>query len=334
MRIPLTITLALCVAIGAAGFFFGRSQSSATVDPISHSGSDAGDAQPDELPVETNEPATKPEADKGLDSELVIARTRIADLEAGLNKAQGRADELQAKLDEVQGAKVVLAADVLAKLELFRKNGLSALMQPGATGDIVRDLKELGEEGVRMVLDLLGSESKDDRFLAAKLLEDMADPASIPDLKKVAMEDTETMVANMASHAIALMNSPLGAEALHDIVAGSPHIGAQVNSMFGLCSIGDDRGIEITLAYMTDDKNPKRLQMALGTGILILDTPKVLSIVNHISSQVRGEAEVMGMVVSYYQRIGTAAARTELQNLLNDPSLPAAVREQVLGALN
>jgi HEAT repeat protein len=335
MRIPLPACLFLALVLGVAGFFIGKAVE-ADARPAFEAapvGSEAsGTGEPDSgKPASSEKP--DPDSDAAADA-LLAASKRIQELEQQLKTSRDEVADLSASLDDAQGKKAATAATLLAKLEQFRKNGLAAFLAPGATADIISDLKSMGAEGVEMMLELLGSESKEDRFLAAKLLEDLADPSSIPHLKKAALEDGDTMVANMASHAIALMNNPGGATALHEIVANSPHLGAKINSMFGLCAIGDEKGVEMTRKYMEDDDNPESLKQALGRGILILNTPKVMVIVNLISKEVRAVPEVMQMVVSYYARIGTAEARTQLQNLLNDPNLPASVREQTLSALN
>jgi len=336
VRISFPACVGLCLAFAGAGFFIGRAvYVSADVPTVSTPSTQGTSQSSANGPSEDRTRAINPAAEATESREaLTKARSRIADLEGSLSASRGEVGELRDELAQFQRKKAVTTAEVMASIETFRKNGLGSLLAPGAKAEIVNDLKVLGEEGLKIIRGLLNSESEEDRILAASLMDGLNDPSTIPDLKRLALEDDVATVAGLAARSLAFMRRPEAAGSLHEIVANSKHRNARINALFGLCSIADPKGIEMALAYMKDPEKPEGIKQALGGGILMLDTPGVLPIVNGISSEVRKHDDAMRAVIAYYRRIGTLEGRNEIQNILNDPQISSTVREMALSALN
>ncbi len=270
---------------------------------------------------------------EGMRTDLDQTKRRLADLEAALKTSE----EAKAKLEEAargflkeRGEKIGRA---LACIDDLKKQGFSAFLKPGVTSQLISDLRALDDEGVGIVLDLLRSEDGNARFLAAKLLEDLADPRSIAALKAAALEDKETMVMNMASHALALMKQPEALEALREILDKSGSEGAKVNAAYGLVMLGDEGGIKHCLDWMRDPEFPAALKGALAPGIFILTDPRTMPIADEVVKLFRDNSTLMGMAVDYYKAVATPEARVRLQNIANDASLPQAIRDAAIEAL-
>ena len=314
------------LAGAAAGYGIGRSGDPAPV-PVSPPASRAS-ASP--APSAAGDSPRVVTGGKEQGEELEAARRRIAALEADLSKAQAEAEELRRAASNRPLA--VDPAQLAAKIETLRGNGFRAFLSPGATSDIVADLKALGPPGLDLLRGLLASEDPADRFLAAKLLEDLGDPAAVPDLRKAAA-DSDEQVANMASHALALMGGPEALGALRSLLEGEPGVGVRVNSLFGLARAGDPMGIQQSLAYLQDTNNSGEMRAALTNGFLVLDDPRVMPVIDHIATNLRQNEAGMRAVIAYYQRVGSAVARNRLQDLANDPALSAASRAAASAAL-
>jgi HEAT repeat protein len=182
---------------------------------------------------------------------------------------------------------------------------------------------------------LLKSEDAKDRVIAAKLLEDLKDPASIPGLLEAALNDTDEMAAKMAGHAIALMEDPKGIEPLREILAKKRSWESEVNALWGLTNLGDAAGLEQSIAYMNDSKVSDKARAALGANIAVfMHRPEVMPIVDQTVHDFYKSDHVMEIAIGYYDAVDNAAARDRLQAIANDTRLSQALREQASQALN
>jgi HEAT repeat protein len=181
---------------------------------------------------------------------------------------------------------------------------------------------------------MLKSEDAKDRFIAAKLLEDLKDPDAIPGLRDQALSDTDTMAANMAGHALALMGDPRTADTLREIADKKRTWEAEVNSLWGLVNLGDAQGIERAGAFMNDEANNKSGRAALGANVAaLIHTPDVMPIVDRTARDFYYSDQVMGIVVDYYAALGSPEGRTRLQAIVDDTRVPQAARDAARQAL-
>lgn len=266
----------------------------------------------------------------GLKSDLAAARVALGD-------AQARAGSLKKELDAVKQdlatlrafdaeKKAVEIGAVLARLDALKKKGLTSLIDPAATADVVNDLKMLGPAGTKAMIDMLGAEDKEARFLAARILESLGDPAAIPALKEAALKDASEMVTSQASHALALMNDPAVAEPCREIYEASEPGGAKINALFGWARFGDERGVAEAVKYVTDGKVPAQFRAAIGQGFLLMADDKAMAVASAYVDDNRKDEGVTMLAVQYYARIGGANARDRLRSLADDPNVPSSVR--------
>ncbi len=289
-----------------------------------------------EKPLIITKPETRP-ADSTA-AELAAERTlraqaerKLAELEKKLAAAKKDGEKLASELVQKKG---VTVQSVMARIsDLKLKSSLQALISPGKMADLVADLKGLGKDGTDAVLQLLKSEDAKDRFLAAKLLEDMGDPASIPGLLDQALKDTDEMAANMAGHALALLDQPGAVDALREIVDANRSWAAKVNGLWGLCKYGDQRGLEQTLAWINDTSGDATARATLGANIALLGNENVMSIIDATVAQFNGKKQIVTMAIEYYRQVATPLARERLRAIAQSSSYDAAVRKAAEDAL-
>jgi HEAT repeat protein len=284
-----------------------------------------------EKPVVIEVGDSRPAADDDRDRKLAQAEWKIADLEKRLAAARKESEQLAKDLVQKKG---VTIDQITARLAELRKGtGMSAFI-PGKTAELIADLKGLGPEGTKALLELLKSQDAKDRFLAAKLLEDLKDPAAIPDLLATALNDEDKMAANMAGHALALMEDPRAIDALREVLEKKRSWESEVNALWGLVNLGDAQGLEQAIAYMGGDASDKA-RGALGANIAIfMHRPEVMPIVDRTVQDFYKSAQVMEIAIGYYDAVDTPAARDRLQAIANDTRLSQELRNQASQALN
>ncbi len=265
-----------------------------------------------------------------LKSDLAAARTALGDAQARAGSMKKELDAVKQELAALRAfdteKKAVEIGAVLARLDALKKKGLTSLLDPVATADVVNDLKMLGPAGTKAMIDLLASEDKDARFLAARILESLGDPAAIPALKEASLKDSSEMVTSQASHALALMNDPAVAEPCREIYEASEPGGAKINALFGWARFGDERGVAEAVRYVTDGKVPAQFRAAIGQGFLLMADDKAMAVANAYVDDNRKEEGVTMLAVQYYARIGGATSRDRLRSLADDPNVPSSVR--------
>ena len=258
---------------------------------------------------------------------------RIRELEAQLAAKTVEAAGLASALDELKGKRAATLKAVREHLDTMgKKGGLAAYGDPAAWSQLISDLRSLGSEGVNLAIGMLSSDNPNLRVMAAKILEDLSDPRAVPDLEKMALEDSDEMARNMASHALAFMKSQDAIPALRDLYEKSENLGVRINSLAGLAMQGDPNGIRDTAAYIADENNSRQMRQAL-MGILAVRSDPHLMPVAAQAAQSFGESEqLMALIVSYYGNVGAAAAPA-LQAIVDNNSFSAAIREQARQAL-
>jgi HEAT repeat protein len=258
------------------------------------------------------------------------AQRRVADLEKKVSTLQQENGRLAAKLAQGKG---VTTANVRERLAALKRSPLPGMLSPGARADLITDLKGLGDEGVRLLLERLKSGDEKERFLAANLLEDLSAPAAIPGLKEAALKDPDKMASAMASHALALMDDAATVPALREISAANKSEATKVNALWGLCKHGDEKAIAEALAMMKDPKLSQDIRMALGGNLLLLHDPELMPIAEETLRLFGKEEQVSMLAIDYYQQVGTAEARARLEAMAADAKLSEAVRAAARTAL-
>jgi hypothetical protein len=255
---------------------------------------------------------------------------RVAELEQKVSALKQENGRLAGKLAQKSG---VTIEQVRERILGLSRTPLGGLLAPGAMTDVLTDLKGLGPAGVDAMIKLLKSPNSSERFLAAKLLEDLSAPAAIDALKQMALTEKEEMNANMASHALAFIDDPAAVPALREVADNSKSWGSQVNALWALCKHGDKKAIDQALAWMKDEKRPAQTRAALGANLLLLPDPELLPIVDQTVKDFGGAGQVAVFAVQYYKNSGVPEGRERLQAMANDTKLPEAARKAAQEAL-
>jgi hypothetical protein len=271
-------------------------------------------------------------------AEIDALKREVADARAFAKKAEG---ELQKTREELAAMKSAAAAatiadveTVLGRLAELKKKGLSSLIDPSATAQVVADLKVLGEAGTKAMIDMLSDPDKESRFLAARILESLGDPAAVPALLAAALKEGESeMVTSQASHALALMDHPSVIEPCRTLYEKAPGDAARVNALFGWARHGDPAGVAEATRYVLDPKRPAAMRAAIGQGFLFLADDRAMAVADAYVDQNRGDSQIGSLAVSYYERINSQAARARLRSIADDPKVPQDVRNAANAAL-
>jgi HEAT repeat protein len=291
-----------------------------------------------EKPVVIEVPSSRPSADDETVKKIAQLEWKVADLEKKVAAAKKESDKPAAELVQKKG---VTIENITARIAELRKKPNQAIL-PGATTDLIADLKGLGAAGLQAVLDLLKSQDPKDRALAAKLLEDMKDPAAIPALREVALNDTDPEAVNRAVHALALIGDGAATETLREVLDRKRSDADVINSLWGLVNLADSQGMERAIAYMNDKsvEESNRAMLAANVAYLMGDRPDVMPIVESMVRDFYMSRQVMTIAVDYYRTLSGAAnenvrqdARMRLQAIANDTRVAEAVRNQATQAL-
>jgi hypothetical protein len=258
------------------------------------------------------------------------AQRRVVELERKVSTLQQENGRLAARLAQGKGVTVAAVRDRLAAL---KRSPMPGVLSPGARAELVTDLKGLGEEGVKLLLERLKSGDEKERFLAANLLEDLNVPAAIPGLREAALNDPDKMASAMASHALALMDDAGTVPALREIANANKSEATRVNALWGLCKHGDEKAIAEALAMMKDPKQSREIKGALGGNLLLLHDPELMPIAEETMRLFGKEEQVAMLAIDYYQNVGTAEARARLEAMAADSKLSEAARAAARKAL-
>ncbi len=265
--------------------------------------------------------------------ELEVKKRREAEMEKRIAWLEGELEKLRGQLRVGDLAKSERVSRILAALEKIKKEGLASMLDPAAIAQLSSDLREMGPQGLGPLLDLLATGDPNAKILAAKLLEDLGDPRAVPALTEAARSD-DIRVASMASHALAFLKSPEAQSTLLELSEGSKHEGVRLNSIYGLCVLGDTRGFERALAYVQDPGSKGEYIGALAPGIFAMTNPQSWG-VGRVLADRFGAHEVLGpLAISYLRGLGTPDAMNLLQTWSTDSTRSQALRDAALAALS
>ena len=265
---------------------------------------------------------------KTLQSELADEATRVASLEEKL-----KASQLAAKaVDTKHNAKI---EDVVSLFDKLKKKGdIATFLSGSELADMVSMIKDLGEEGMKALTDMLGSEDPADRILAAQILMNFDDPSAIAPLEKMALGDDDEMAKRWASQALLRMNSDGIQGTLQNLVKNAEDPGVKVNSLFGLCRHGNEWGVERAVAFIQSDDQPDALKNALLGGLLSLRDEAIAPIIDTLVRIHPEENGAMQAAINYYKNLGTPLGTQRLQSMASNASLPQSIRTAAQAALN
>jgi hypothetical protein len=260
------------------------------------------------------------------------APRRVADLEQKVSALKLENGRLAGQLVQKKGVTIEHVRERFATLS---REPLGGMLAPGAYTDLLTDLKGLGQAGVDAMIKLLKSTDPRERFLAAKLLEDLNAPAAVDALKQAALAGGDERAVNMASHALALMDDAAAVPALRAVADDSKSSwGAQVNALWGLCKHGDQKAIDQALAWVKDAARDPQARASLGANLMLLPDPELMPIIDQTFKDFGSNAQVASMAVSYYKSVGTAEARDRLETMASDQKLGESVRKAARQALD
>jgi HEAT repeat protein len=254
----------------------------------------------------------------------------LADLEKKVSTLQQENGRLAGQLARRKG---VTPASVLERIATLKSAPLAGMLSPAALAELVTDLKGLGEEGIKTMIDLLKSGDEKERFLAANILEQLNAPAAIPALRQAALTDTDKMASVMAGHALALMDDAGTVPALREIADANKTWESRVNALWGLCKHGDQHALTQALAFMKDDKHSDQARAALGANLMLLTDPELMPVIDETMKRYGTIEQIGTLAVNYYKSAGTPEARGRLEAMAGDGKLPEAVRKAAREAL-
>jgi HEAT repeat protein len=256
--------------------------------------------------------ATRTLAPHPLEEENRRLSARIAELE----KAQTQAAAVPKKEEKPAaepppGAKVSTDyKDLFAKL---KELGLAAFGSPKYK-EATDAVKAAGKPGVEFLVDALrNSKSSTDRFIAAALLEGVADPSSVDALAFALQGDSDKVVRRMASHALAVMGAPEGETPLRAATTGDDDWGVRANSAYGLAKLGKEDGVRILKEFYESSETPSEYRFGILGGLADVAAPSTAPLFRKILSDTKDEA---------YQLISIAA----LEKMKDVESLPSLQR--------
>jgi hypothetical protein len=266
---------------------------------------------------------------------LKETQEELASLKADSTAMKAQLDALiAAKASDItqHNTKVESVVDLIAKLKA--KGDIGAVLGGAELTDLVAKIKSLGEEGIKALNDMLNSEDPSDRILAAQLLMNFDDPSSIAPLESMAMEDADKMAKRWASQALLRMKSDGIEKTLRNLVENADDPAVKVNSLFGLCTEGNEWGLQNAISFIKDDDQSDALKNAFLGGILMLKSDGVAPIIDTLIEKYSDHSATMKAAIRFYKNLDTPLGIQRLQSMSVNGNLSAEIRSAALAALN
>ena len=280
-----------------------------------------------------------------LKKELAVARDGENAATAENSKLRGEIDDLRkikeewdlAK-EEVEKARAKRMAAIEKRFKSLSSMGIQALVANNEIGKLVADLLQEGERGHQAVMALLQSSDDDEKMLGVVLmLQGMASEKSIDPLKDLALTGGDETMRAMASQALLRMNDEAAVKAMETIVAETKDEGVKVNSLYGLARNGHEQGVQQLVDYYNDPNSAHA--DVLTQSLLILRNPEAQPLIDAVVNKYKDRDEdvknrVGEAAVAYYKHVNNQGSRQALQNIVDDPSASAKLRQMAQDALN
>jgi HEAT repeat protein len=230
-------------------------------------------------PAPSASPATSAllEASAALREENRVLKDRLAELEKP--KAAAPAPE---KKDEKPAADPAAAPEIKDLFAKLAEQGLAAFSSPKMK-ELIEAVKAAGKPALDFLANVLRtSKSATERFMAAAVLEGVADPAAVDTLAFALQGDGDDMVRRMASHALAVMKTP-GAEApLRAATVDDADWGVRVNSAYGLAKLGREDGLQLLRKAYESPETPAEYRLPILGGLADVAAPSTAPLFRRI----------------------------------------------------
>jgi HEAT repeat protein len=255
------------------------------------------------------------------ESEVLRLRQRVAELEAA---EATRATQPSPRDPEAPKQETPLK--LADRLTALAPKGLNAFADPDFRA-LMADIKKAGSKAIaELAAILLKSESAQERFLAAALLEGAGDPAAIPSLGEALQKDADDLVRRMASHALAMIGTEPALPALRSAMAGDADWGVRVNSSYGLAKQGQADGLKVLEEYSTSSKTPPEYKLAVLAGLGDVAAPSSAPIFRRFLTSTTDMTYLI-ISISALEKMKDAGSIPDLQRVAANAALPANVRE-------
>ena len=266
------------------------------------------------------------------DPELEKLRAENSELKAKLEakaKAEAPRDDAKADFEKAIAAK----SEWAEKLEALLKKGLGAYKGADFRA-MVEELKKLGKEGIDKLADrLLHAESGGERFLAAALLEDVADPSAISALAQSLGKDDDQLVRRMSSHAIAMIKNEAGLPALRAAMAADTDWGVRVNSAYGVAVQKQEDGVKWLVDFYESESSPKESKGPVIGALASLGEPSTAPLFRKVLKEAT-EVSYQLVAISALEAMKDTASVAELNRIANTSTYSANVREAAKKAVD
>lgn len=280
----------------------------------------------------------------------VTAAVRVADPEvpagavaAGPVGAVGRAPGARAVESAGENEGATPEAREVVTVESFRKRFAAVAASPfgipragQAAAKLLGAMKELGPEGLNVVLDELDSEDPRRRLAAAQLVGGANEADGISALIDTALNDPDEQVAAGASQALAIMDIPESrreevVQAVSTLADAPNGLASEINGIFSLVRLGDPEGIERALAYLENPSQSPQLKALLATNLATLGLPALLPVMDlAVRLFAQSPLPVVATSIGYYQVVG---ATDRLLAIAQNAALSPELREQAALAM-
>jgi hypothetical protein len=219
------------------------------------------------------------------------------------------------------------------------KEAFAKLAEKGLAGymskefnELVSAMKAAGKEGLEMAIEkLLKSESAEERFMAAALLESLHDPAAIPALHEALGKDGDELVRRMASHALAVIGTEAAQAGLRKGMEDEDW-GVRVNSAYGLAKQKDAAGLDYLTQAYASDTTPAEYRLAILGGLADVAAPENAPIFRKILSDTTDMSYLL-ISIGALEKMKDTAAIPDLQKLAQT-SKNASVRQAAQRAID
>ena len=191
---------------------------------------------------------------------------------------------------------------------------------------LAKEMKAGGAEARRVLAEILSqSESANERFTAAALMEFIGDPEGVPDLASAIRGESDLLVRRMIAHAIAVIGADTGVEALREAMASDGDWGVRVNSAYGLAKMGKEDGLNHLMVSYGSEETPAEARLAILGGLVDVAAPSSAPLFRRILSDTTDVSYLIASITAL-TKMKDVASIPDLERVVSS-TLPETVRE-------
>ncbi len=266
-----------------------------------------------------------------LRAELDRARETVDRLEGELAALRAGSGTPKPPPPEKPAEEVKTLDKIREELKALADNDGVMAIHSGKLGPLVKAFRGHGAAGVGELARLLSeSKSAAERFLAAAILEGLADPAAIPALAGALKSDGDDLVRRMASHALAMIGTPDSRTPLREAMSGDRDWGVRVNSAFGLARQGEPDGLKMLSDSYASPQTPQEYRIAVLGGMSQVGHATYAPVFREILSTSRDMTYLL-LAIAGLEKAKDASSLPDLLRLSTSDH-PEAVRQAALRA--